>query len=1028
MKRLSLLLVFAVAASCASPEGHGLAPTEPGTGAKVKFDIYKKPLPDVPLPNDFATRFDATSPTKRRVNASMVAATKWEQATREVIDQLDGWGTYQSISVGFEKPLDVHNIVKRHVGDDYDPRDDVAYLIDITPDSPDFCERVPLDMGEGNFPLTLERPEYFVNDRAGEQLMFDDVEEDLNRNGQLDLGEDMDMDGVLDHPNTLTPGDSKFDVLSFYERETNTLLMKPVMPLRENTTYAVVLTRRLVDEDGRPVRSPFAYINHTSQTRQLAPLIECLPRVGLSTSDVAFTWAYSTQSVTRDMVAARDGLYGIGPLQRLASEFPAEIKELLPLRDQCDSSMRPYCVPTGPGTKVSVRFVPGDVFREAAVDLLKTQSGGNLSPSFQAVVESHKFIDFHVVFTFESPQFFPRFDSEGNWLPLYKQVFQLDPVTGAAFTRPEKITVWLTVPKGPKGAKPVVILGHGYTGNKLDPLFYGGYFARYGQATIGMENVSHGIGLPPTDAELAKGLLASKSLGGMFTAIIENDRAYDQNGDGVKDSAADFWTAYILHTREVVRQSAIDYMQLIRVLRGFDGVKTWKYDNNKDGKDDLAGDFDGDGVLDVGGSAAINITGGSLGGIMSAIMAGAEPQLDVAIPVSGASGLPDVGVRSIQGGVREAVNLRMLGPLLVTCPVDQTRPERGCVDAVTANTKMELWQYLPDLNGLGRARMASVPETLAEGDTAVLFNLTTKEHRCFRVNTGGRIRAAIASDLGDAYKLAIYKGALPPLERDGCSVPEDANPYWTVDTLDFDFKFQAIEHKKGDALAALGDGFGLRRQSPEIRRFLGLAQLAIERGDPINFQPFVEKRRILRYGTGEEVSTRMIVVNTIGDMNVPVATGAAIARAAGMIDIYGKDPRYGKTQNRVLIDNGVIEAVERRGTYKNSKGENVLVDIDHLSLISGDGTQDGFDVPRLNPPFRLVKRSERVGGITGVLFPMVVPTGRHGFDPPDPSKTFDLGSILMNMLGRYMQTGGSELPMEACMEESTCSWVPPVPQ
>jgi hypothetical protein len=34
---------------------------------------------------------------------------------------------------------------------------------------------------------------------------------------------------------------------------------------------------------------------------------------------VAFTWAYSTMSVSRDFRVIRDGLYGLGPLARLSA-------------------------------------------------------------------------------------------------------------------------------------------------------------------------------------------------------------------------------------------------------------------------------------------------------------------------------------------------------------------------------------------------------------------------------------------------------------------------------------------------------------------------------------------------------------------------------------------------------------------------------------------------------------------------------------------------------------------------------------
>ncbi len=1003
MIRNFLMLCVVVLTSCASPEGKGLMKTEKGTGALVTFDIHEKPLPNIPLPNDFATRFDATSPTKKRVNASMQAATRWERATRHALDQLDGWGTYQSITVGFEQPLDLHNIVRRHQGDDYEPSNDAVYLINITPDSPDFCARTPLDMGEGNFPIVLERPDYFDNDRNGDQLLFDDRDEDLNHNGKLDLGEDLDMDGVLDKPNVLTPGDSSFKPLAFYERETNTLIMKPVMPLHERSVYAVVLTKRLVDETGRPVQSPFEYINHTAQTKALEPLTRCLPAFGLGVEDVAFTWSYTTQSVTDDYIAIRDGLYGLGPMQRLATEYPAVITKLLTLRDEL-------------GTGANVRIVDGDDFRVAALDLLKQLEGGTLSPTFAEVAEHHKFIDYHIVFQFEAPQFFRRKDSEDNLLPLYEQLFDVNAQTGAAFTRSETITVWVTMPKqrpAGGGPVPVVVLGHGYTGNKLDPLFYGGFLARYGMATIGMENVSHGVGLDPIELELARGLLGSKGLGNMFDAIAKEDRAFDQNRDGRRDSGADFWTAYILHTREVVKQSALDYMQLVRILRSFDGVKRSQYDANRDGEKDLVGDFDGDGQLDIGGNAPIHIMGGSLGGIMSAMMAGLEPQIDVAVPVSGGAGLPDIGVRSIQGGVREAVNLRMLGPLFTTVP--------------NAQGVLEAWQVLPDLNDLGRVKLGTVTAALAEGDTAVIKNLTTGEHRCARVGAQGRMRAVVSSDEGDQWHVAVYTGALPPKERDGCEVPEGVEPYFVFDTFQQEVTFQGLTHEAGSPLTALGDGFGLRRQSPELRRFLGLAQMAIEKGDPVNFLPNAERHRVLRYGTGEEVSTRMLIVNTIGDMNVPVATGVSMVRAAGLLSLTEKDARYGKTPNRVLIDTGVIEAVERVGRYQNSMGQNVLLDIDHFSALSGDGTQDLFDVPRLAPPLRLVKPSERVGGITGAIFPMVTPTGRHGFDTPDPTLPFNLGAVMLNMLGRYMQTGGTELPMDGCLESSTCSFVPPLP-
>ena len=76
---------------CVGDDPSGLGLAEPGTGPQVRFDVTHLPFPEIPLPNNFATRFDATSPTKRRLNASVAAGTTdWERATRSELDKLTG--------------------------------------------------------------------------------------------------------------------------------------------------------------------------------------------------------------------------------------------------------------------------------------------------------------------------------------------------------------------------------------------------------------------------------------------------------------------------------------------------------------------------------------------------------------------------------------------------------------------------------------------------------------------------------------------------------------------------------------------------------------------------------------------------------------------------------------------------------------------------------------------------------------------------------------------------------------------------
>ncbi|MBL8949820.1 MAG: hypothetical protein JNK82_03525, partial [Myxococcaceae bacterium] len=750
MTRIALSVAAVLLVACspsAAPEG--LMPTPFGSGATVKFDIYHRPLPDIPLPNDFATRFDPGSPTKLRVNASMVASTEWEIGARKVLDGLDGWGTFGSVSLGFTEPLDLHELIRRHQGDDYDFRDDAVFLVNVSKGSPDFCQPVPLDMGEGNFPLVLENRDFGLSTDTridNEQLLFDETDEDLNKNGVLDLGEDTDLDGVLDRGNYLRDTDGRFQILPFYERESNTLIMKPVMPMRENTVYAAVITRRLVDDRGRAVRSPFAYVNHAAQTPALEPLKECLPALGLSLEDLAFTWSFTTQSTTRDYVAVRDGLYGLGPMSRLKDEFPARPSNLLRMKRNTPAGVPHSILTTEDLQRLTGQLLP--------------MLGGS-GPRTQAIQDSYRWVDFTAVGQFQSPQFFRRSPGvTGQWddkdaagnpvapLPLYKQIFELDPVTGAAYTRPETVTFWLTVPKGRKGKPaPVVILGHGYTSAKLEMINYGGYFARMGLATLAIDCVSHGADLGgDRDLEIAKAVFQAQGFGDFFTALTR-DRAVDQNGDGTPDPGADFWTSYLLHTRDVVKQSTIDHMQLIRVLKAFDGQTKWadpegnEIDVNRDGVTDLAGDFDGDGVVDIGGAASVHMTGGSLGGIMSVMVGGLEPGIETIVPVAGGAGLADVGVRSIQGGVKEAVNWRMMGPYIAT-----QRSTSG---------QLELAQWIPNLNGKAKLKLATFETEPRDGDSVIIRNLRSGEARCTVVHGGGQIGGAVSSDQGDGLKVEI---------------------------------------------------------------------------------------------------------------------------------------------------------------------------------------------------------------------------------------------------------------------------------
>lgn len=970
-----------------SPEPEAVGTAEQGPGPQIKFDVFHRPLPEIPLPNDFATRYDASSPTRRRVNASMsfeVAPTKWEHAIREDLDRLSGWGTLAPITVSFSEPIDVEVFFKRHHGDNFAFDDDAVLVLDVTAGSPDFCKAVPLDLGQGNYPQGLPDTKLYEADpREGLQTaVFEEIEEDSNENGVLDPGEDTDMDGVLDHPNT-RDGKAGGELLEFYERETNTLIMKPLTPMRSATTYAAVITKRVTAPNGDPARSPFAGINDVSQTIALAELPNCLGQYGLSTKDVAFTWTFTTQDIYTDYRRVRDGLYGQGDLAQVGSDFPAELSKIADGRTKA------------PGVS-NLKIVPGDLSGALFIKLMT--DFGNLSDGgIEQTKTELSFVDFSVTGEIDSPQFFPRHDKDGKLLPLYKQLWNLD-----APPRREGVPFWLFVPKNRTGPAPVAIFIHGHGSTKFDGIAVAPIFARLGIATLAIDGPSHGVDLPPLEQNVARALFDADGLGPLATGLLAG-RALDWNGDGQVESGADFWVSYLPHTRDMVRQTMVDVMQIVRTLKSFDGQERWKHDVDGDGTPELAGDFDADGIVDIGGAQPVHAMGGSLGGITSALAAGVEPGIGSAVSVVPGGMLSEIAFRSSLGGVKNAMILRALAPIFWS---DGTTLKATVPDA-------EVNEATRDLHTL--------PESLQSPDTVVLSNLTTGEHRCGAVQKDGRFRVSVPSDKGDRLSFAAYTGALPAEERTGCSLKGAPAPLFTIDTLDRDVTIGGEDWAQGSPLAALSDGFGARRSTPELRRLLGLAQILVEQADPMNYAAGWEGSRPFSYNNGDTVQANVIVMPSVGDTGVPVATGVAHARAAGFVPFTRDDPRYGKSLNQVLIDTWAIEGQARTARYLDSSGQPVLMDVEHLAKLAS--ADDGFDVPRLDPPLRLVAANKQ-GGFSGLLLPMMRPTGMHGFPSADPSVPFDLGTYLGYMVGRHLVTGGGEFAWDACQASASCAWIP----
>jgi hypothetical protein len=956
----------------------GLRKTPEGNGPTVKFDTAHRPLPEVPLPNDVATFADPTSRTGRRINVSLVAPTSMERRAREDFAVMEGWGVSSPISVAFERPddvpetepaIDLDDVAVRMQRGDHDFSDDPVYVVNLSTGLPDF-----LDGGTGYYPVTVRDPfRYFPNDpKASEgNTVFETIEEGAGLPQSAYRPElDRDFDGVLDHPNVRTRRPD--EILTWYERETDTLMLRPLVPLDEKTEYAVVLTDRLRGANGEPVKSPFEAIHHPTQRRGIARLSDWLidkrlanyygDIAGTGLEHVAFAWTFTTQPTHEDMRLLRDGLYGKGPFSRFAKDFPPEItakraagtapaNEDQPegwqnSSDACRARAKaPFVLKTSdPDIRASLRDVIGQVFGVSKGEL-------------EALDRTIDHIDHVVVGSFKSPYLMGDPASRDP-----DTRFHLDFRTGGGDVTSDDVSFLLVVPKAKGDRKqpfPVTMWGHGVTGNSTEAILFGGDFARQGIATLSYNAPGHGLVVSDAQRTIATNVFRQSCVQPFFGGL-EGGRAHDINGDGAKDSGWFWWTSHIFHTRDNVRQAILDGMNLVRILRTFDG-RRGAQDLDDDGVPDTAGDFDLDGVPDIGGpKAPYYASGRSLGGILSEIQGGIDPYVVAAAPVSGAGTLAmDVALRSY--GVVESVTSQMLGPLVFSLPAGE-RPDKGDDDSVeTPGSKCGKDQRTVRIvvnegvvnNELELACLNA--DELQPNMTVIVTNVTSGEARCARTEKDGRFRVPIPTSAGDRLDIQVYTAPDVVQSYGDCHLYQETSRFvgrrvntfeqpaaHLHDVADSDTnecvapegcqQFRDRFFVVGDPLVAPNEGLGLRRQSPQLRRFRDLAQAALDPADPQTFAPYY-MLKALRDENGDRVAPHALLnINTVGDNFVQVSGGVGFARAAGAVPFLPPTalerlPEYAdyvtppelyerlgrKTPMQALIDNGVIEGIARLG-------------------------------------------------------------------------------------------------------------------
>jgi hypothetical protein len=468
-----------------------------------------------------------------------------------------------------------------------------------------------------------------------------------------------------------------------------------------------------------------------------------------------------------------------------------------------------------------------------------------------------------------------------------------------------------------------------------------------------------------------------------------------------------------------------------------------------------------------------------MGGIITPILAAVEPAFEGAVPVAGGSGLFDLGMRSTNVGVPEAVFLPLFGPFVIGVP-----------DEDAADTVFSLLvndTYLKKDIPFYRTK-------LSPGDKVVLRNLVNGEEDWAVVDALGRFRVAVPADtltaserrivlgidetasnspvptydttkLGDALELEIYSGPTEMLRE-------------RVSQFGQDVTFQGAIYKAGSPLVSLSTGLGMKRGTPKLRRFMGFAAMLIEPGDPVGYTPHL-LADFLPAGKEEESAlvhpgAYTLVLPTTGDTDVPVTTEIATARTAGIIEVLEPDKDYcvtdamcekagkdGKkspvcdfvgqclTENQVLTNHYVAEGLSRLRRFATppwNDDREILFDLDDLDegklpwpICTGEGfdmkcTEDSPDAPDLRAwGWKPLRATAPDHGSYGMRMLFAYRSDNHGFDPSTPQYPVDMNTYYVNLIGNFFyhiargQPSTAEDPWildDLCLADNSCKQFP----
>ncbi len=357
-----------------------------------------------------------------------------------------------------------------------------------------------------------------------------------------------------------------------WDGPSHTLYARPERVLLQARRYALVLTTRVLDDDGQPL-APVLNVPLVTEAAYgisaQSVVLQRLKPLGITRRDVAAVTVFTTQSVTA----------GLEQMRAVLESAPAP-------------ELRFTLIPGGARSAYARVELDGLELRRHVT----TDQAARFEEPVKLPLVLVPPTDIRTIA-------FGRFRARS-----FLTADRVIPATATrdeapAVQRSEDVTVYLPTGTTPPGGWPVALFGHGFGNDRhVVPMTVAGTMARFGFATVAINVVGHGGG--------PEGTLTVLRTGRDPVTLPAGGRGVDQDGDGRIRATEGVGTLAgsplaLVSSRDGLRQTTADLMQLVRAIRR--GV-----------------DVDGDGSVDLD-RERIAYFGQSFGGIYGTLLMAVDP-------------------------------------------------------------------------------------------------------------------------------------------------------------------------------------------------------------------------------------------------------------------------------------------------------------------------------------------------------------------------------------------------------------------